>query len=65
MDMWICMLKLRTHICKLIWKKISVWRAFLSIQIELQGSWSYNPKKIEVLGGPDEQNLNLIGFAIQ
>ncbi|TYK36832.1 DUF1735 domain-containing protein [Bacteroides pyogenes] len=31
--------------------------------IEL-GSWDFNPKKIEVLGGPDEQNLALIGFAI-
>ena len=32
--------------------------------MELQGSWDYNPKKLEILGGPDEQNLTRIGFAI-
>ena len=32
--------------------------------IELQGSWDYNPKKIEILGGPDEQNLTRVGFAV-
>ncbi|WP_333616320.1 DUF1735 domain-containing protein [Bacteroides pyogenes] len=32
--------------------------------MELQGSWDYNPKKLEILGGPDEQNLTRIGFAV-
>lgn len=32
--------------------------------IELQGSWDYNPKKIEILGGPDEKNLTRVGFAV-
>lgn len=45
-------------------KKDFSLEGFSIYPIELQGSWDYNPKKIEVLGGPDEQNLNLIGFAI-